>query len=252
MLSRTRVLLAACLLALASACTQGSASSQKTALVAGATGQTGRLIVAELRKEGYAVRALVRDPGKARETLGNQAELVQGDIKDPATLAPAFKNVSVVLSAVGARGAKGPDRPEAIDYQGVKNLAQAAAAAGVQQFVLVSSRGVTQEDNPLNRLFGDVLKWKLKGEDALRASGVPYTIVRPGGLVNGEGGRAAITFEQGDAGRGQGTITRADVATICVRALEYPEARNRTFEVSATAGLPPSDWRALFAALKPE
>lgn len=252
MLTRTRIWLATCLVALVSACTQGSATPQKTALVAGATGQTGRLIVAELRKEGYAVRALVRDPGKAREILGDQAQLVQGDIKDPATLGPAMKNVSVVLSAVGARGAKGPDRPEAIDYQGVKNLAEAAAAARVQQFVLVSSRGVTQEDNPLNKLFGDVLKWKLKGEDALRDSGVPYTIVRPGGLLNGTGGQAAIVFEQGDSGRGQSTITRADVATICVQALKYAEARNRTFEVSATAGPPPSDWRALFAALKPK
>lgn len=252
MLTRTLCLLAACLVALLSLSTQSSAATQKTALVAGAAGQTGRLLVADLRKEGYAVRALVRDLAKARETLGDQAELVQGDVKDPATLGPAMRNVSVVLSAVGPQGAKGPDRPEAVDYQGVKNLAEAAAAAGVQQFVLVSSRGVTQEDNPLNKRFGDVLKWKLKGEDALRASGVPYTIVRPGGLLNGPGGQAALSFEQGDTGRGQSTITRADVATICIQALKYPEARNRTFEVSAVTGSPPSGWRALFAGLKPD
>lgn len=252
MLTRARFLLVTGLFVLATTAMAATAGTPGTALVAGATGETGRLMVAGLRKEGYAVRALVRDPAKARELLGDQAELVQGDVKDPATLGPAMQGVSVVLSAVGPGAATGPDRPEAIDYHGVKNLAEAAATAKVQQFVLVSSRGTTQEDNPLNKIFGDVLKWKLKGEDALRASGVPYTIVRPGGLVNEAGGQASISFEQGDVDRGQIKIARADVATICIQALKYPEARNRTFEVSATPGSPPADWRALFAALKPE
>jgi uncharacterized protein YbjT (DUF2867 family) len=207
--------------------------------------------VSELLANGYQVRALVRDTAKARKVLGDQVELVQGDIKDPATLTAAFAGTDAVISAVGARGAKGPDRPEAIDYQGVKNLVDAAVAARSQQFVLVSSRSVTREDNPLNKLFGNVLIWKLKGEDALRASGVPYTVVRPGGLTNGPGGDKDIVFEQGDTVSAQTTITRADVARICVQALKFPEARNRTFETSARAGAPVTDWRAKFAALKP-
>jgi uncharacterized protein YbjT (DUF2867 family) len=224
----------------------------RTVLVAGATGQTGQLIVRELLASGYAVRALVRDTAKARQTLGEEVQLVQADIKDPTTLAAAFAGTDAVISAVGARGARGPDRPEAIDYQGVKNLVDAAVAARSQQFVLVSSRSVTQPDNPLNRLFGNVLIWKLKGEDALRASGVPYTVVRPGGLTNGPGGDKDVVFEQGDAVSAQTTITRADVARVCVEALKYPEARNRTFETSARAGSPVTDWRAKFAALKPD
>ena len=233
-------------------CTTTSQAAPKKVLVAGATGQTGRLIVSELLAGGYEVRALVRDEAKARQLLGDKVELVKGDIKDPATLPSAFAGTDAVISAVGARGAKGPDRPEAIDYQGVKNLVDAAVANRSQQFVLVSSRSVTQPDNPLNKLFGNVLIWKLKGEDALRASGVAYTVVRPGGLVNGAGGEQDIVFEQGDGVSEQSTITRADVARICVEALKYPEARNRTFEVGARPGPPVTDWRAKFAALKPD
>ena len=170
----------------------------------------------------------------------------------PATLAAAFAGTDAVISAVGARGAKGPDRPEAIDYEGVRNLVDAAVAARSRQFVLISSRSVTQPDNPLNKLFGNVLIWKLKGEDALRASGVPYTVIRPGGLTNGPGGNLDLVFEQGDTVRAQTTITRADLARIAVQALRYPEARNRTFETSAQPGAPVTDWRAKFAALRPD
>jgi len=243
---------AAATLALLAGCAAGPAPAPKKVLVAGATGQTGQLVVRELLAEGYQVRALVRDTTKARKVLGDAVELVAGDVKDPATLAPAFAGTDAVISAIGARGAKGPDRPEAIDYEGVKNLVDAAVKAKSRQFVLVSSRSVTQPDNPLNKLFGNVLIWKLKGEDALRASGLPYTVVRPGGLINKPGGDQDIVFEQGDTVRDQTTITRADVARVCVAALKYPEARNRTFEISAAPGAPVADWRAKFAALKPD
>ncbi len=233
-------------------CTTSLSGEPGKVLVAGATGQTGQLIVSELLASGYEVRALVRDTTKARKVLGDKVELVQGDVKDPATLTAAFAGTDAVISAVGARGAKGPDRPEAIDYEGVRNLVDAAVAARSRQFVLISSRSVTQPDNPLNKLFGNVLIWKLKGEDALRASGVPYTVIRPGGLTNGPGGNLDLVFEQGDTVRAQTTITRADLARIAVQALRYPEARNRTFETSAQPGAPVTDWRAKFAALRPD
>ena len=249
MTRRIASLLVACAL-LASACATTLSGGPRTILVAGATGQTGRLIVRELLAEGYTVRALVRDMAKGRQTLGDKVQLVQGDVKDPATLTTAIAGTDAVLTAIGARGAKGPDRPEAIDYQGVKNLVDAAAASKSQQFVLISSRSVTQKDSPLNKMFGNVLIWKLKGEDTVRASGVPYTIVRPGGLANDAGGDKDLLFEQGDTVSARTTIARADIARICVQALKYPEARNRTFEVSAIAGRPVSDWRAKFAGLK--
>jgi uncharacterized protein YbjT (DUF2867 family) len=251
MLRTLQLLLTSAVLALAG-CATATGGATKTVLVAGATGQTGKLVVKELTAQGYEVRALVRDLDKGRQALGDGVTLVKGDVKDPASLGAAFAGADAIVSAIGARAAKGPDNPEAVDYQGVKNLVDAARTAGVKQFVLVSSRSVTQEDNALNRMFGNVLIWKLKGVDYLRNSGVPYTVVRPGGLTNAAGGDKDLVFEQGDKVSAQTVITRADVARICVAALQYREALNRTFETSATAGPPVTDWRAKFAGLKPD
>lgn len=253
-LSRRSALIGACVLAV-SACTTGTASMStepETVLVAGATGRTGTAVVGQLLAEGYSVRALVRDPVKARAAFGDKVNYFTGDVTDPATLTPAMQGADAVITAIGAKGAKGASRPEVIDYAGVRNLAVAASVAGVRQFVLVSSRSVTKQDHPLNRMFGDVLIWKLKGEDALRASGVPYTIIRPGGLGDGKPGEHAFVIEQGDKSAGQTTIARADLATICVQALKYPEALNRTFEVNTIKGSPITDWHARFAELKPD
>lgn len=249
-LARLRALLAAFIACAAAACA-GPSKAPQTVLVAGATGQTGRHIVRQLQTSGYHVRALVRDRDQAKALLGPDAEFVVGDVRDPATVTAAMSGATAVISSIGARGRDGPDRPETIDYQGVRNLVDAAKAAKVRQFVLLSSRGVTWTDNPLNRMFGDVLIWKLKGEDYLRASGLAYTVVRPGLLLNEPGGQGALAFEQGDRkSTDQRLIPRADVADVCVQALKLTEARFRTFEVFSVEGAPVSDWKSMFAGLK--
>ncbi len=251
-MTRRSIITAAVLAAFAAGCTTVG-DRPRTVLVAGATGQTGRIVVQRLVEEGFAVRALVRDAERAEALLGSTGvEYATGDIKDPASLTAAFTGIDAVVSAVGAKSGKGPDRPEAVDYEGVRNMVDAARQAGVGHFVLVSSRSVTQEDHPLNRMFGDVLKWKLKGENALRASGVPYTVIRPGGLLNAPGGQKTIILQQGDTVTTQTAIARADVAELCVQALKHPEARNRTFETHSVAGPPVSDWRSAFSALSPD
>lgn len=223
-------------------------ASRGLVAVAGATGRTGRHVVTTLKDQGYDVRVLVRDTATARPLLGEGIEYVVADVRQPATLASALAGATAVISALGSSRKDPGNGPEQVDYQGVKNLADAAAAARVGQIVLVSSAGVTQEDHPLNRMFDNVLRWKAKGEEAVRASGVPHTIVRPGGLVDKPGGEGGLRLEQGD--RGTGFIPRADVARVCVAALESPAARNRTFELYSGPGSPPSDWNAVFGALK--
>jgi uncharacterized protein YbjT (DUF2867 family) len=252
--SRAPLVALVALVALVTAACAGMSKVPEVVLVAGATGQTGRQIVNHLQQSGYRVRALVRDPLKVNDQqLGPQTEYVVGDVKDRTAMAAAMSGVTAVISSIGARGKDGPDRPEMVDYGGVKNLVDAAKAAKVRQFVLVSSRGVTQPDNPLNRMFGDILVWKLKGEDYLRASGLAYTIVRPGGLLNEPGGTSDLAFEQGDRKlSGVLPIAREDVAIVCVQALKNPGAKFRTFEVNRTDGPPVTDWKAKFASLKPD
>ena len=108
------------------------------------------------------------------------------------------------------------------------------------QFVLVSSAGVTRPGRPginleeeppavkLNDQLGGILTWKLRGEDSLRESGIPYTIIRPCALTEEPGGKEFI-FEQGDNIRGK--ISREDIAKLCVQAIQQPSACNVTFEV---------------------
>src|SRR5262249_15321202 len=125
----------------------------------------------------------------------------------------------------------------------------AATAGGIEHFVLVSSIGVTNPDHPINR-FGNVMAWKLRGEDVLRGSGLTYTIVRPGGLIDDPGGRKGVRFAQGDPISGR--VTRADTATACIQALTQHGARNTTFELINTDEDSETNWSALFASLIPD
>ncbi|MEQ1801213.1 MAG: SDR family oxidoreductase [Gammaproteobacteria bacterium] len=226
----------------------GQAAAADLVLVAGATGGTGQQVVRELAASGYRVRALVRDAAGARAVLGDSVEYATGDVRDRPTIDAAMRGARYAISAIGSTRQDPANGPEFVDFQGIRNLAEAAAAAKLDQLVVVSSAGVTQEDHPLNRMFGNVLIWKGRGEDAVRASGVPYTIVRPGGLTNKAGGESGVRLEQGD--RGTGFIPRADVARVCVAALKSPAARNRTFELySAPSAGPDTDWDAAFGKL---
>lgn len=213
--------------------------------VAGADGRTGRLVVRELLAAGHQVRALVRDP--AGHGFADGVEVVQADAREPANLGPALAGATALVIAIGAAPGDAANPPEQVDYRGVQNLATAAAAAKLGHVVLVSSAGVTRDDHPLNRRFDNVLQWKARGEDALRASGVPWTIIRPGGLTGADTGAGGIRLVQGDGGTG--FIPRADVARIVVAALGEPTARGRTFEAYAAGGPPPADWAKTFNAL---
>jgi uncharacterized protein YbjT (DUF2867 family) len=219
-------------------------------LVAGATGRTGQQVVRELNAGGFRVRALVRDPAKARAVLGDTVEYATGDVRQRPTLDAALQGVRYAISAIGATRKDPANTPEFVDFQGVRNLADAAATAKLEQLVIVSSSGVTHKDHMLNKMFSNVLLWKAEGEAAVRASGVPYTIVRPGGLTDKPGGEKGVRLEQGD--QGTGVIPRADVARVCVAALSSPAARNRTFEVYGAQTPPETDWNALFSRLKPD
>ncbi|MCP5329063.1 MAG: SDR family oxidoreductase [Sinobacteraceae bacterium] len=228
----------------------GGDSGAPLVLVAGATGATGQEAVRQALTKGYAVRALVRNEEAARQLFGERVQYAVGNVRDPAAVARAVRGATYLISALGSRSQRDPgNKPEYIDYGGVKNLVDAAQAAGVKHFALVSSMGVTREDHPLNKMFDNILIWKLKGEDALRASGVPYTIVRPSGLNDDPPGRAGLQVMQGDPPI-QGHVSRADIAAICVNALGNEAARSKTLEVIGTAGTPPADWSALFAGLR--
>ena len=222
-------------------------------LVAGATGRTGRLLLEQLRRDSrFAIRPMARDMAAAKRSVGAEYAWVAGDVTRPETLGPALTGVSLVLCAIGGTERSGPNSPEFVDYGGVKNLTDAARNAGVRHIVLESSMGAGSGGGflgmVLNLFSGDALKWKAKGEAYLRESGVPYTIVRPGGLTDDPGGQKGIEFLQGDEGSGR--IPRADVAAVMVAAVDNRDALRKSFEIFSNNKLQPGAWRASFAALR--
>lgn len=226
-----------------------SKSSGKV-LVAGATGRTGRLIVDKLLDQGYTVRVFVRNPEKAKKFFGNSVEIAVGDVKDSAAIDAAMQDVRWVISAIGAGGSKDKRNvPEFVDYGGTKNLAGAAVKAHVKQFIMVSSRSAGKKKHILNERHNNVLIWKLKGENVLRESPLHATIIRPGGLTSEPGGKVSIGVFPVETETKLRRIPRADVATVCVAALNNTDAYNKTLVVLSNPETKQLPWNQFFKVI---
>jgi uncharacterized protein YbjT (DUF2867 family) len=216
------------------------------AFVAGATGETGRRIVQELVDRNIPVRAMVRDIAKARTILPAQTELVIGDVLDLTSIINAIGDSTVVLCATGAKPSLNPAGPYQVDFEGTKNLVNAAKSQNIQQFVFVSSLCVSKFFHPLN-LFWLILWWKQQAENYLKDSGLKYTIVRPGGLKNEDNSNPVIM--SGSDTLFDGSIPRQKVAVVCVESLANPQAHNKVLEIVSSPTAPAKSWEDLFAAV---
>jgi uncharacterized protein YbjT (DUF2867 family) len=216
------------------------------AFVAGATGETGRRIVQELVKRDIPVRAMVRDLAKARTILPAAVELVVGDVLDFDSITTALGDSTVMLCATGAKPSLDPTGPYQVDYEGTKNLVNAAKARNIEQFVFVSSLCVSKFFHPLN-LFWGILWWKQQAEQYLQTSGLNYTIVRPGGLKNDDNPNPIVM--SGADTLFDGSIPRQKVALVCVESLTDPQARNKVLEVVSAPTAVAKSWSDLFASV---
>jgi uncharacterized protein YbjT (DUF2867 family) len=184
------------------------------------------------------------------------------DLSRPATLPAALGDAEAVVCCVGAPedAFNRPSAPREIDGEGVAALAECAGSAGsVNHMVLVSSLGAGKFGLPasLLNLFWEVLKWKRVGEEALVASGVPYTILRPGGMEkpgDDYGDTHALVFAEEDTRFG-GQVSRLQVAQVAAEALRLgPEgaAANKVVEVVAEKAAPRKAVEDLFEAIEAE
>ena len=268
-------------------------------LVTGATGGVGQLTVAKLLEKGFPVRVLTRSTQKAQQMFDNRVEIALGDIRQPTTLPSAMQNVSHIICCTGTtafpstkwdfdktdksgglagliiewgkiyldsqyRLAKAKNSPDQVDAQGVSNLV-VAAPKDLKRFVFVSSCGILRKDKPpfsILNSFG-VLDAKQKGEEAIIRSGLPYTIIRPGRLIDGPytsydlntllkaktGGKLGVVVGTGDTLVGDSS--RIDVASACVECLSNPATEGKVFEI-VNQGARPSEinWTALFSSLE--
>ena len=240
-------------------------------LVVGATGGVGQLTVAKLINKGWKVRLLSRNLEKAQKLFNNQAEIIEGDLRQPQTLPPATLNITHLISCVGTTAfpsdrwelefsnrwdyltvyfnrqqaiQQAKNSPEKIDAQGIINLIN-ACPNNLQRFVLVSSCGVLRKNQfpfKILNLFG-VLDAKKQGEDTLIKSGIPYTIIRASRLIDGPFTssdlnsllQATTAGKKGvviDTGeRISGQTSRIDLASACVECLRTDMTKNKIFEI---------------------
>ena len=219
-------------------------------LVVGATGSIGQPVVEEALLQGHAVRALVRNPDKAKE-LPKAAQVIIGDVTRPDTLTSAVTGVDAIVFTVGSDGG-GKRESESIDYGGVRNVL-AALGSHMARIALMTSIGVTNRTSDYNRS-SEAHDWKRRSERFLRASGLPYTIVRPGWFDYNAPDQHQLCFLQGDRRHtgtpSDGVISRRQLAQVLVRSLGTPHAVRKTLELVAVTGPAQTDLDPLFGALE--
>jgi uncharacterized protein YbjT (DUF2867 family) len=227
-------------------------------LVVGGTRGTGLLIAQLLLRRGYPVRVLARNPSQAARRLGSTVDVVPGDVTKADTLLSAVKDVRHLIFTAGV--AVGPAREKRIvatEYQGVLNTLAAARQAGFNgRLLYMTSIGVTRPSLSaavLNLVKGNTLRWRKRAEDEIRTSGVNYTIIRAGFLLNSPGGKRAIEVsQQRHPLAPRYRIARADVAETFVQALNHANTARTTFEVVWGKGPGGEQWELLFSRLKPD
>jgi uncharacterized protein YbjT (DUF2867 family) len=218
-------------------------------LVVGATGSIGRLAVEESIRQGYATRALVRDPDRARR-LPPEVDIVVGDVTEPNTLTAAVAGINAVVFTLGSNGA-GKVGAENVDYGGVRNVLTALNAQPAR-IALMTSIGVTNRTSSYNRST-DAHDWKRRSERLVRASGRPYTIVRPGWFDYNRPDELRLVLLQGDTRHAgdpsDGVVARQQIAQVLIRCLGSEAGVRKTFELVAEHGPAPEDFDDLFAPL---
>lgn len=200
-------------------------------LIAGGTGLLGSRVAHLLVGQGARVRVLSRGLTPPQGPLGEDVELVRGDVRDPASLRAPLRGVDVVLSAVQGFAGPGGVTPESVDRDGNLHLVRAAEEAGAD-FVLVSVIGASP-DSPM-----ELMRMKYAAEERLRAGSLPWTIIRADAYIESWAAileqtagrsRRPIVFGRGD--NPISWVSVEDVAELAAFAVQAPGLRGRVLEI---------------------
>ena len=227
-------------------------SQRATTLVTGGTGFVGPHVVHALRARGTPVRALVRKPARATRLAAWGAELVTGDVTDPASLRAACEGVTTVVHLVAIIRGRPADF-ESVMAEGTRNVVAAAQKAGVRRFVLASALGLDERSKDAVPYFA--AKWQM--ERAVRESGLDHVIFRPSFVFGRDGGVlptfirlarfAPVTPIIGSGSQRLQPIWIDDLAQYYVGAIDELAATNRTFELGGPEAV---SWNEFWERLK--
>lgn len=221
-------------------------------LVVGSTGMVGSGICQRLVEMGKPVKAFVRetsDPGKVAKLTALGIETVTGDLREPASLKAACQGVETVIDTVSAMPfsyTPGQNDIQHVDVDGAKALIDAAKAAGVKHFIYTSFSGNIDANFPLRNAKREV-------EGYLKASGMVFTILRPGCFMEVWLG-PAVGFDVANAkvtvyGKGDqpvSWISLFDVIQYAVESETNPAARNAVLELGGPEAVSPHEVIKLF------
>ncbi|MFP1683521.1 SDR family oxidoreductase [Alloalcanivorax sp. C16-1] len=195
-------------------------------LIAGANGKIGRHLVRLLGESDHICRAMVRDPSQEWELrrLGAD-EVVVADLEGDCRAALITCDAAVFTAGSGAH--TGPEKTVDVDQNGAINLIDLAGEMGVPRFVIVSSMRADDPDSGPEKMRHYFVA-KQNADNHLRASGLNYTIVRPGKLTDEAGTGKVRLAERIDQ---FGEIPRQDVAAVLRAVLDRPGASKREFDL---------------------
>jgi uncharacterized protein YbjT (DUF2867 family) len=195
-------------------------------VVAGGHGQIGLRLLRLLARDGHRARGLIRNPDHAPELEAAGAEPFVADLEALDDLAPYVQGADAIVFAAGAGPGSGAERKRTMDLGGAVKLIDAAHAAGVRRYVIVSSIGAGDPSSGSDAM-GPYQQAKGEADAALASSGLDFTIVRPGRLTDDPGTGRVAAGEDVD----RGDIPRDDVAATLLAVLEQPSTIGRTFNL---------------------
>jgi uncharacterized protein YbjT (DUF2867 family) len=203
-----------------------------TVVIVGGHGKVALRLAEALTGQGHTVRSLIRkqEQGADVEDSGAQPYLLDIEGSDAGDFVDAFDSADAVVFSAGGGGDGSVERKRTVDLEGSLKSIEAAKRAGIRRFVQVSAMGVDEpvadDAAPAWRAY---VAAKRDADVALRASGLDWTIVRPGGLTDGP---ATGSVRMADR-LPRGEISRRDVAAVIVAVLEDDSTIGAQFEVTA-------------------
>ncbi|MCH8475842.1 MAG: SDR family oxidoreductase [Opitutales bacterium] len=195
--------------------------------ILGGHGKIARHLQTLLLKDGHQVRSLIRQPDQEAAIQALGAEPVLFDIEKDQDLPAALGDAEAVVFAAGAGPGSGADRKWTVDRDGALKLIEAAEAKNIKRYLMISAMKV--EEPRGNEVFQIYLQAKAEADAALRTSGLDFTIVRPGALLDEAGtGKVAIA-----PSLPSGKIPREDVAEVVRACLTNPSTIGVQFDLTS-------------------
>ena len=198
--------------------------------IAGGHGTIALHLTRLLADAGHEVTSIVRNPGHRTDVEEAGGTMVVADLESatPDDLAETIGSADVAVFAAGAGPGSGAERKDTVDHLGAVKLIDAARELGVGHYVIVSSMGA-DPTHVGDEVFDKYLVAKGRADDAVRSSGLPFTIVRPTSLTDDD---PVGTVRLGESADG-GAVTRADVAAVIAALIERAGPGGRTLELTA-------------------